>query len=85
MAGLSVQNVSNGVPSWLLGYRTKLDTVVSSNNADNIKVTFEMHTSLRNTLQQYPDGSVELLCLGPLTNVASWFNDKETAIDPAIM
>jgi len=85
VAGLSTQDVSNEVPSWLLEYRRKLDTLVSSSNGDDINkdaTTFELHTSLqqtlRQTLRQYPDQSVDLLCLGPLTNIASWVNDKET-------
>ena len=81
VAGLSIQDVSNEVPSWLLEYRRKLDTLVSSNNGDDINkdfTTFELHTSLHNTLRQYPDQSIDLLCLGPLTNIASWINDEET-------
>ena len=80
VAGLSTQDISNEVPSWLLEYRRKLDTLVSPNSGDviNEDVTLELHTSLQHTLRQYPDQSVDLLCLGPLTNIASWVNDKET-------
>jgi len=81
VAGLSIQDVSNEVPSWLFEYRRKLDTIVSSNNGDdniNEDDTLELHTSLQQTLRQYPDLSIDLLCLGPLTNVASWVNNEET-------
>jgi len=82
VAGLSIQELSNEVPSWLLEYRRKLDTLVCPNNGDDIDkdvTTVELHTSLQQTLQQYPDQSVDLLCLGPLTNIASWVNDKKAS------
>ena len=87
VAGLSSfqQDAKDGIPNWLLEYRTKLDEIVppleiiqSTTFNKNEDVTLELHTSLQNTLQQYPDQSVDLLCLGPLTNVASWINDEAT-------
>jgi len=81
VAGISTQDVSNEVPSWLLEYRRKLDTIVSPNSGDviNEDVTLELHTSLQHTLRKYPDQSIDLLCLGPLTNVASWVNNEQTS------
>ena len=90
VAGLSSfqQDAKDGiVPNWLLEYRTKLDEIVLPleipsttfyDENEDVKVTLELHTSLQHTLQQYPDQSVDLLCLGPLTNVASWINDEAT-------
>lgn len=64
VAGISTQDVSNKVPSWLLEYRRKLDTIVSPNSGDviNEDVTLELHTSLQHTLRKYPDQSIDLLC-----------------------
>ena len=78
----------NIVPNWLLEYRRKLDEILlpletiqstTFNKNEDVKIiTLELHTSLQHTLQQYPDQSVDLLCLGPLTNVASWISDETT-------
>ena len=89
VSGLVVQDVlKDEVPrSWLLKYRRKLDEImlpleipstISKYNNKKEDVTLDLHASLQQTLQQYPDESVDLLCLGPLTNVASWINEKDT-------
>ena len=89
VSGLVVQDVlKDEVPRiWLLEYRRKLDEImlpleipstISIDNTNKEDVTVELHTSLQQTLQQCPDQSVDLLCLGPLTNVASWINDEGT-------
>ncbi|GFH43637.1 hypothetical protein CTEN210_00110 [Chaetoceros tenuissimus] len=73
------------VPSWLLEFRRKLDEIMNSMNVmakDDVRASHEiqskMQSDMQNSLQKYPDQSIDLFCLGPLTNVASWINDENT-------
>ena len=73
------------VPSWLLDFRRKLDGIMNAMNVIAIDETLasqeiqsKMQLAVQNSLQKYPDKSIDLFCLGPLTNVASWIKDENT-------
>ena len=73
------QKAVDKVPNWLLEFRRKLDGVMNSMNVtakDDVHVSQEiqsnMQLALQNSLQKYPDQSIDLFFLGPLANVASW-------------
>jgi inosine-uridine nucleoside N-ribohydrolase len=84
MAGFPQKPVDK-VPSWLLEFRRKLDDIMTSMNVIAIDETLasqeiqsKMQLAVQNSLQKYPDKSIDLFCLGPLTNVASWIKDENT-------
>ena len=90
--GLVGQHIKNGVetaPSWLKEARKSihnfeieklgLGTFVEDNDAQRVEnKTNASRQVLTSFLRSQPDDSVDLLCLGPFTNVASWISDATT-------
>jgi inosine-uridine nucleoside N-ribohydrolase len=75
-------------PDWMMQTRRQLDRMrmelhsvddLFQKQRDDHDFTTATSQKLADCLSQYPDRSVDILCLGPLTNVASWIEgDEET-------
>lgn len=73
-----------GSNSWLPGYRQKLNTFANEQlfgsgggeggSASGPRRSTDMVESIESALSCQPDAAVDLLCLGPLTNVAIWLS-----------
>jgi inosine-uridine nucleoside N-ribohydrolase len=67
-------------PSWMTNTRNALDQIVieSSSKSSQKETTSDSTITKKKIpelLLQYPDNSVDLLCLGPLSNLASWVDE----------
>ena len=72
--------------AWLKRLRSKLDNIMNSVGvSSDEEVQGKDNTQLNNTpdevakvLMKHADQSIDLMCLGPMTNIASWIECKET-------
>mmetsp|Transcript_25792 Transcript_25792/g.38616 ORF Transcript_25792/g.38616 Transcript_25792/m.38616 type:complete len:259 (-) Transcript_25792:711-1487(-) len=71
-------------PDWLIDYRKNLDYFIDKEDficnekEDNRGADIELSTFL----EKQEDGSVDFMCLGPLTNIKNWLTDQ--SIGPLI-
>lgn len=80
------------IPSWLKKARNDLDSIMdpvllggSDDDDDDDdsedspqKCTDDIHHNIQNILKEHPNQSIDLICIGPLTNIASWIQNKDT-------
>ena len=92
LVGEHVQKGVEGAPSWLKEARTRLNefeykklglkSLYEGNSTVMNQAVKDVETTNRQELtiflQSQPDESVDLMCLGPFTNVASWLSDATT-------
>jgi inosine-uridine nucleoside N-ribohydrolase len=94
LVGQDIKNGVEKAPSWLKEARKSINnfeieklglgTFVEDNDAkgdDAQRIENKTNASrhvLTSFLRSQPDDSVDLLCLGPFTNVASWISDATT-------
>ena len=67
-------------PKWLLNFRNGLNDIMNSVGTFVGKSSKNHHDSISQIaelLKKYPDQGVDLMCLGPLSNIASWSEDDE--------
>lgn len=67
-------------PKWLLDFRNGLNDIMNSVGTFSVKFPKNHHDSISQIaelLKKYPDQGVDLMCLGPLSNIASWSEDDE--------
>jgi inosine-uridine nucleoside N-ribohydrolase len=64
-------------PTWLLTFRNGLNGIMDSFDIGVVNSPRkDSSAEIAEFLKDYEDLGVDLMCLGPLTNIASWINDE---------
>jgi len=77
------QTFRGDTPKWLLEIRHGLNDIMNSVGIVDVTVKspkshhHESVSQIAELLKKYPDQGVDLMCLGPLSNIASWSEDDE--------
>jgi inosine-uridine nucleoside N-ribohydrolase len=84
--GHNLPHSDKPTPEWLIKYRKTLNTFIdnyenessASSSKSNDDEKGESNKCLDEFLQKQDNSSIDLMCIGPLTNIANWISSEST-------